>query len=208
MIRKTTWVVLMIFAVLLAAVLLWQRLQDEKAGEATPDASEAAAEDQYLFEFEGEVAALRIEHVGDKTIELVRDETGQWTLTGAPGMKLDSAAMDTAVSSLATLPLVDTLKSPPELDALGLNPPSYRILVTLKDGEQLVASVGKVTPTGSGYYVLSSDRRVYIANEFSLQSVLDLVENPPYQPTPNPLPADLTPGAEQATPTVSSAPGL
>lgn len=205
MIRKTTWIVLLIFAVLLAAVLLWQRNQDQKAAEATP-ADVGVVEKQYLFDLEGEVASLRVEHVGDKSIELVRDAQGQWALAGMPSSVLDSAAMDTVIGQLAALPLVSTLQDIPELEALGLDPPSYRILVVQKDGAQLVASVGKATPTGSGYYVLTSDRGVYIANEFSLQSILDLVDNPPYLTTPYPLPAEQTPGVEQIIPETTSVP--
>lgn len=205
MIRKPTWIVLLIFAVLLAAVLLWQRSQDQKSAEATPTAAEAA-ERQYLFDIEGEIASLRIERVGEKSVELVRGQDGEWTLIGSPDLALDSAALDSLAGQLAALPLVSTLQNIPEMEALGLNPPSYRILVVLQNGSQLVAAVGKATPTGSGYYVLSSDRRVYIANEFSLQSLLDLVDNPPYMPTPYPLPAELAPGAVDATPTTTSVP--
>lgn len=206
MIRKTTWIIVLIFAVLLAAVFFWQRSQDEKAAEATPDGSEAAAGDQYLFDVKGEVAGLRIEHVSDKAVDLAKDETGQWTLTGVSPSPLDSAAMDSVIGDLAVLSVVSSLQNPPPLEDLGLNPPSYRILVTLRDGDQLIASVGKVTPTGSGLYVLSGDRRVLIVSEYSLQSLLDLVDNPPYPPTPYPLPAELTPGVEQVIPTGSNTP--
>jgi hypothetical protein len=206
MIRKTTWFIVLIFAVLLAAVFLWQRSQDEKAAEATPDASESVAGEEYLFEVEGEISGLRIEQVGGKAVDLVKDETGQWAPAGGSASTLDSAAMDSVIGGLAVMPVVSTLQNPPELEALGLNPPSYRMLVTTKNGDQLIASVGKVTPTGSGYYVLSGDRRVLIVSEFSMQSVLDLADNPPYLPTPYPLPAELTPGAEQVTPAGISVP--
>lgn len=194
MIRKPTWIILLVFLVLLAAVFLWQRSQDQKAAQATPTAA-GAAERQNLFDIEGEIASLRIERVGDKSIELVRGEDGKWTLVGSPDAPIDSAALDSLADSLASLPLVNTLQNIPEMEALGLNPPSYRILVVLQSGSQLIASVGKATPTGSGYYVLTGDRGVYVVNQFSLQSILDLVDNPPYLPTPTPLPAEMTPEA-------------
>jgi Domain of unknown function (DUF4340) len=206
MIRKTTWLILLTFAVLLAAAFLWQRSQDQKAANATPTVSDAAVGSENLFDVQGEITGLRIEHVGDKAVDLARDETGQWVLSGEPPTVLDSAAIDSVVGGLSALPVVSRLQSPPELEALGLNPPAYRLLVTLKNGDQLIASVGKVTPTGSGFYVLSGDRRLLIVSQNSLQTVLDLVDNPPYPPTPYPLPADLTPGAQPAIPTGSSMP--
>ena len=203
MIRKTTWVIVLIFALLLATAFFWQRSQDEKTAEATPEVSETS-EEQYLFNIEGEVASLRIEHVGQNAIELVRDANNQWTLAGSDEPAPDSAAVDDVVSQLGLIPLVSTLQNVPELQDLGLEPPVYRILVVTKDGKQLVASIGKITPTGSGYYVLSGDRRVYIANEFSLQPVLDLVDKP--LPTPLPTSADETPGVEPANPPATSVP--
>jgi hypothetical protein len=205
MIRKSTWIVVLIFAVLLAAVLLWQRSQDQKAAQATPTALEAA-ERQYLFDLAGEVSSLRVERVGEKSIELQRDGSGQWTLAGSPDTAIDTAAMDGIVGQIAALPLVSTLQNIPELQDLGLDPPSYRILVVMQDGSQSVASVGKATPTGSGFYVLTSDRGVYIANEFSLQPLLDLVDNPPLLIAPYPLPVELTPGAPAVIPAATSAP--
>lgn len=200
MIRKSTWIVVLIFAALLASVFLWQRVQDQKAAQATPT-SEAVAEAQFMFDIEGEIASLRIERVGDQSVELLRDENGQWMLSGSPNQAIDGAEMDGIAGQLAALPLVSTLQNLPQLQDLGLDPPSYRILVVLRDGSQLVASVGKATPTGSGYYVLTSDRRIYIANEFSLQPILDLVDNPPYL-----LPEELTPSPAAGTPEATRAP--
>jgi hypothetical protein len=203
MIRRSTWIVLLVFAVLLAVVFFWQRSQDQKSSEATPTAAEAT-ERQYLFDIAGEVASLRIEHVGDKTIELVKDENGQWIQAGSPTSAIDSASVDAVMGQLSTLPLVSTLQNIPQLQDLGLEPPSYRILVIQKDGTQLVASVGNPTPTGSGYYVLAGDRRVYIANEFGLQAILDLVDKP--LPTPYPQPAGEMPAVEEAVPGATSVP--
>jgi hypothetical protein len=200
MIRKSTWIVVLIFAALLASVFLWQRSQDQKTSQATPT-SEGAPEAQFMFDLEGEIAGLRLERVGEKSVELLRDENGQWTLSGSPNLAIDGAEMDGIAGQLAALPLVSTLQNIPELQDLGLDPPSYRILVVLRDGSQLVASVGKATPTGSGYYVLTSDRRVYIANEFSLQPILDLIDNPPYL-----LPEELTPSPSGATPEATRVP--
>jgi hypothetical protein len=203
MIRRSTWDVLLVFAILLAVAFLWQRSQDQKSSEATPTVAEAS-ERQFLFDIAGEVASLRIEHVGEKTIELVKDENGQWIVAGSPASVIDSASVEAVVGQLSTLPLVSSLQNIPQLQDLGLEPPSYRILVIQKDGKQLVASVGDATPTGSGYYVLASDRRVYIANEFSLQTILDLVDKP--LPTPYPAPAGETPASEEAVPGATKVP--
>lgn len=203
MIRRSTWVVLLVFAVLLAVGFFWQRSQDQKLSEATPTPAETT-EKQFLFDIAGEVSSLRIEHVGEKSIELVKDENGQWGVAGSPDTAIDSASIEAAVGQLSTMPLVSTLQNIPQLQDLGLEPPAYRVLVIQKDGTQSMASVGNPAPTGSGYYVLTSDRRVYIVNEFSLQAILDLVDQP--LPAPYPQPGGETPALEEVLPGATGVP--
>jgi hypothetical protein len=192
MIRKSTWIVLALFAVSLVIVFLWQRSQNKE--EAINEA-EATPGQSYLFEFSGNIVALSIERVGDKSVEFRRDDQNQWVQVRPAGPEIDSAAMDTTIGQLVTLPVVTTLEEAPELQAAGLEPPAYRLLITLDNGDQVIANIGKTTPTGSGYYVLSSDRRMYIASKYGLDPILQLVDTPPLKPTPTPAPPQETPGA-------------
>jgi hypothetical protein len=90
------------------------------------------------------------------------------------------------VGQLASLYTVSRLMEIPQMSAMGLEPPAYRLLVITTDGKQSVVSVGSMTPTQSGYYVLSSDRNVYIVSKAALDPVLQLIDTPPVMPTPSP----------------------
>jgi hypothetical protein len=180
MIRKTTWIVLAIFIVILTAALIWQRNQ-QREDEAAPTEESAS---QNLFAIDDQITAVRLERVGDRVVELKRNDQGEWTITWPEGLDADSASLESTLGQLASMTILSALEEAPALEDMGLTSPAYRILITLKNGKQIYASIGKETPTGSGYYVQGSDRRLSIVSKFSLDSVLGLIDNLPLRPTP------------------------
>lgn len=199
MIRKTTWIVLAFFVVVLAAALIWQRNQ-QQAAEATPTENGAT---QNLFAIDDQITAVRLERVGDRVVELKRNDQGEWTIAWPEGLEADSASLDGTLGQLASMTILSALEEAPALEDMGLTSPVYRVLITLKNGKQIYASIGKETPTGSGYYVQGSDRRLSIVSKFSLDSVLGLIDNLPLKPTPTAAvetPSGDGGGQETATP--------
>jgi hypothetical protein len=130
-------------------------------------------------------------------VELGRDAQGVWALLYPKAEATDVGAVESAVSQLLSLSVLSDLDEAPSLEAAGLEKPAYRLLIKLDDGSQELMSVGKLTPTGSGYYVLAGNRGLFLVSKYSLEPFLNLVENPPIQPTPTP--------AEAATPEAPSA---
>jgi len=203
MIRKSTWIVLAVFVLALAGAYWWQQNQEQKESQATPEPEPNV----FLFDFgDAELSTVRLERVGDKAVELQRDAEVSWTaLSPEQSGPLDSQSLESTLSQLAALSTLSQLDTPPGLAAIGLELPVYRIQVTLSDGRTLTAAVGKKTPTGSGYYVQADDKTVYVVNQFSLDSVLELIDNLPIlEPTatsesPTPTAGAETPPAD-ATP--------
>lgn len=181
MIRKSTWIVLALFVLSLITVFLWQRSKDRKESLApTPAATPAS----YLFTFTGNIVAVHIEHIRDKSIEFQRDEQNQWAVTSPEGLEIDSAAVETSLSQLATIPIATVLNEWPGLEATGLKAPAYRLLITLDNGDQVITYIGDSTPTGGGYYVLTSEQQIDVVSKYSLEPILKLVDEPPLKPTP------------------------
>jgi hypothetical protein len=85
--------------------------------------------------------------------------------------------------------VIEKMQNAPSLEAMGLAAPRFRLLVSAADGRQMYADIGNETPTGSGYYVLSSDRSVSIVNNFSLEPILGLIDNLPPASTATPAEA-------------------
>mgnify|MGYP001171295868 CR=1 FL=1 len=200
MIRKTTWIVLAIFIAALAIALLWQRNKQQQAAEATPTEGGAS---QSLFGIDEQITAVRLERVGDRVVELKRNDQEEWTIAWPEGLEPDSASLDSTLSQLASMTVLSALEDAPPLEDMGLTAPAYRILITLKNGKQFYAAIGKETPTGSGYYVQGSDHRLSVVSKFSLDSILGLIDNLPLKPTPTvavETPSGEGGGQETATP--------
>jgi hypothetical protein len=175
MIRKSTWIIVLVFIALVGATILWQRSQKEKTPEATP----TTATRLYLFDLPEKIVFMRLDRVGDRQLELQRDAQDNWQMTSPAGMQVDNNALDPALSQLAVLQVLSTLEQPPALDVLGLDKPAYRLLIKMADGSQALANVGKETPTGSGYYVLSGDRQIVVVDKTGMDAILQMVDTPP-----------------------------
>lgn len=181
--RRTTGIVVTVFIALLV-VLFWQRARERESAQATPTPGQ-----EFLFDLDANITGLRVERVGEEFVELTLDQEGLWKLTWPEGEETDVVAVESAIAQLPTLSVLSALEEQrPELKAVGLAKPVYKILILLGDGNQIVAYIGDETPTGAGYYVLISGRPLYVVNKSSLDSVLKLVDTPPIKPTPTPTP--------------------
>lgn len=191
MIRRTTIITVLVFVSLLVAVFYWQRKSPGESSETTPTATQ-----ETLLEPDLTIVRLRIDGV-EGTVEVAKGEDGIWELVQPEAEETDVGAVEAAVTQLLALRILNRLEQIPDLEDLGLVIPSYRITLTLDDGSQIIADVGSVTPTESGYYVLASDRPLSVVPKSGLDSFLNLVKNPPIQPTVTPT---SEPDPTQATP--------
>lgn len=193
MIRRSTWIVLLVFLVVLAGFLYLQRSTQDEEIEIPPTSSS-----QKLFELaESDLASVTIQSSDGNTVVLNRSDEGEWVYAQAPSGETDIAAIQSALGQFLNAQIVSSPGSLPGLEALNLENALFKILLIGQDGNQIVMNIGKETPTGSGYYVLVSDQRqVVVVNKFGIDALLNLLENPPLKPTPT-SEFGLTPGVEQ-----------
>ena len=215
MIRRTTWVILAVFVVVLGLAWYLQRNGGAEGTQATPTPGS-----QPVFDFtENEVAGLRIEAAQGEAVALVRGAGGAWTLAEPQAEATDTERADSAVQQAAGLMATTTLESAPAPEATGLDPAAYLITLDLSDGSQRLLRVGKETPIETGYYVQVDDGPVQVVSKFSLDTLIELLENPPIPPTPtSAAPTEAVeaetpegagtaeaPGGEEATPSTPEA---
>ncbi len=160
----------------------------------------------YLFNAEdGIPTGIRIESKTGEIVEVAKNADGAWELIQPLEAAADQVAADAAASQITTLRIEDTI---PDLDLaiVGLENPEYTLVIQFPGNVERKASIGVITPTENGYYALSPDGDVVVLSKAAIDSLLNLLHNPPYLETPTPSPtATETPvpssTPEPATPT-------
>ena len=185
MIRRNTWMLLIVFAVLLAGAAYLQRSGGLEANEE--ETPEPALEEQRLLDVEVEqIRSFRIEDAQGSMLGVERDAQGAWTLSEPQGGAADTARIDSALTSLSTLSVLNPLETNLALDVVGLSEPAYTLEIGLTEGGGHVIQVGEPTPTGTGYYARLDGGAPVVVSKFTIDSVAELLTSPPVAATASP----------------------
>jgi hypothetical protein len=177
MVRRTTWILLGAFAVVVLAYAGWRRFAPAPA-EATPTAGQ---ESPWSISPE-QVESIRLADLSDPAVVVLqRDlETGWRMLAPAIG-GADAGRVEAALTAMLAPVVAQALDPGTDLEPFGLSPAQYRMTLLMVDGTAHSMDVGAVDPTGSVYYVqVPGDGRVLMVSRFSLEDLLGLLETPPY----------------------------
>jgi hypothetical protein len=184
MIRRTTWIMLGIFGLIVLAAWYIHNSQGRETALAIETPGLAL-----LFPVQGsEIVALRISDANGEVTEVRRDDTGEWTLVGLEQGQPDVGRIERAVSNASGIRILSQLETQPELSVIGLDNPLYRIAITLQGGQQLEALIGNLTAMENAYYARLSGERVVVANKFNLDAILEIHQDAPVIPEPEPTP--------------------
>lgn len=190
--RRSTLIYLLLLLVL-AGVYYYLNHREKPADIAITLAPEKVV--SYLFTADdGVPVSIRVESKAGEVVELAHDANNAWALKLPLEAKAEQGAAEAAASQVTTMRILDTIPGL-DLEIAGLDIPEYTITIVFTNGVKRKAEIGVITPTESGYYVLNSDGEVVIVSRSSVDSLLDLLNNPPYleTPTPSPIPATETP---------------
>ncbi|HEX9386578.1 MAG TPA: DUF4340 domain-containing protein [Anaerolineales bacterium] len=209
MIRRPT-VVYIVLLLALAGAYYYLNNRNKTAGiEVTAEATSEVTQ-AYLFTAEdGTPSSIRIESKAGQTVEVARGADNAWAVTQPIEVKAEQGVAEAAASQITTMSILDTV---PEIDPkiVGLETPEYVLTVQFTNGVERTVDIGVITPTESGYYVRNADGKVIIVSRSAIDSLLGLLDNPPYLETltPSPIPATetLTPLPASQTPAVATAP--
>jgi hypothetical protein len=186
MVRRTTWILLVIFVVLVGFTWIFQRYQENKAKNVatlTPTVAKAK-----LYDIDStQVKEINISDSLGKQIAVYIDPiTKKWAVKDVPAEQADSFQIESITAQLFSLQVQETITNTPSLDSVGLASPLYTITMTKSDDTQLVTNVGSKTAIGSGYYVRVDSGQVVIVDKDVMDNVLNLLTSPPLIPTPTP----------------------
>ena len=175
MVRRTTWIVLVIFLGLLAFSFYWQNRNKNNQVEVTP----SPVVESLLEIKSDEIANIQIEDERGGAVEIKHVEGNGWILVVPKSEATDSNAVDGIVNQFISSHVISTIDPAPPDDATGLKNPEYQINLRLKDGRQMIINVGIQTATGSGYYIIMDDGFVKVVDKFGLEAVTNLIYQPP-----------------------------
>jgi hypothetical protein len=182
--RRSTWIVLVIFLALVGLVLyLNQNKPPAEGADLTPTAAV-----EYLFdETAGLPTSIAIESKDGEQVAIERNEAGAWVLKQPVEAEADQGSAEAAASQLTALRVLSRPEVAPG-DA-GLVDPSYTMTVKLTGGTEKVVRIGDLTPTGSGFYTnLNGSDEILIVGQTGLDALFALVTSPPYVSTPTAIP--------------------
>jgi len=197
MIRRST-IVYLVLLLVLAGVYYYVNQREKPADiELTV---EPGSEVSYLFTAEeGPPSSIRIESKSGKTVEVARDADNAWVLTQPIEAKADPGAAEAAASQISTMRILDSVPDV-DLKIVGLEVPEYVLTLKFTSGAERIVDIGVITPTESGYYLRDTKGGVVIVSSSAIDSLLGLLDNPPYLETPIPTSESGSPPSETATP--------
>ena len=203
MIRRSTVVYLVLLLALTGAYYYLNHREKPADIEVTAEPGTEIAQ-AYLFTAEdGTPSSVHLQSKAGQVVEVARGADNAWVLTQPIEAKADQAAAEAAASQITTMSILDTV---PDVDAklVGLETPEYVLTVKFTSGVERTVDIGVITPSESGYYVRGADGKVIIVSKSAIDSLLGLLDNPPYLETltPSPIPptATLTPLPASQTP--------
>ena len=196
MIRRSTVVYLVLLLALAGAYYYLNHREKPADIEVTAEPGTEIAQ-AYLFTAEdGTPSSIHLESKAGQVVEVARGADNAWALTQPVEAKADQAAAEAVASQITTMSILDTV---PDVDTklVGLETPEYVLTVKFTSGVERTVDIGVITPSESGYYVRDADGKVIIVSKSAIDSLLGLLDNPPYLETltPSPIPptATLTP---------------
>jgi hypothetical protein len=186
MVRRPTWILLIIFILLIGFTWLFQRYQTNKMNNAATATPKIALEN--IYDLDGkQVNEVNIADSTGEKIEFNRNSgSGQWSISNIPVDQVDSFQVESNFAQLFSITAEETLTQTPRLDSIGLVSPAYTISMTTNDGESMITYVGSITPIGSGYYIRVDSGPVIIVDKMVLDDILNMFVNPPLIATATP----------------------
>jgi hypothetical protein len=208
MVRRTTWILLVLFAVL-AVFAWWYQGYQAKSGEtaATTTVTPLSTAAILLSVDPNQVNGITItSNTGDK-LSLYRDAgTTNWGVKDVPIDKVDTERLASVISPLLTMQVLEILSQSPTLASVGLDLPAYTISIDTEKGQQEVIFIGIPNAIATGYYARLGTGPILILDKVILDDFLKLITEPPLLATATPEVTETVSGTSvapevQGTPT-------
>ena len=186
MVRRTTWILLIVLGLLVLFAWLFQRNQTKKAENAATVTPQPTG--QKLYTIDGaQVVEINITSSSGESIDFQRDpSSSSWVIKGIPADQANSFQIESVSQQLFDLQVLETLTEAPALDLIGLTNPAFTITMQTSDGKQIVTSIGSLAAIGTGYYLRVDSGPIVLVDNVTIDDVLKLLKEPPVLATSTP----------------------
>lgn len=182
--RTGTWVALLVFAAIIAAIIyLNQNPIEDAEAEITPVAEEAP-----LFAEGSVVTSIEVKPLEGEAVKLERNESQAWVLTQPDEVDADQAMAEAAASQVTALRIITEVDNKKDPSIFGFDQPAYILTVGFEDGTTSTLEVGDTTPSENGYYVRMDNGKFYVVSLGGIGALTNLASAVPYLNTPTPIP--------------------
>jgi len=179
--KKTTWIALGAFALVLIAFLVLQN--NESAPVETPvptlEPTLRGLDDQQITEIE------YTDSTG-VTIALEKVEALTWVSPTDPEAQVTAGKIEQLLSYLSGLSIMSALPADTALDDLGLNEPLYSISFVLEDESTYRIEVGAPTAMSDGYYAWVDESEILVLPAATIETIPGLMYTIVSPPTATP----------------------
>jgi hypothetical protein len=194
MIRRNTWILLVILVVLIGAAFYFNNQKQKSANASTPTPAQ-----NFLFTTQdGNPTEIKIEDTTGNSVDVARNSAGTWVLKAPTAAAANQDQAEAAATQLKSLNLLGNVQI--GLDVVGLDKPSYIMTITFDSAKTHKVLIGSVNPIQTGYYVQVDSGPVQVADKSGIDSLVGMLAAPPYLATLTPT-ISLTP-IPSDTPTV------
>ncbi len=173
MIRRSTWILLIVFLLALAGLLFLSRRPEGL--KVIQDATPTAAPIAFLEYTSEEVVRVTIQPKDSPAFTLERNPQTLWQMIAVDPRPLDPAKVEELVATIPTLKVQSQLGAAPPDSATGLESSPILITLEFKDGHKTTVRFGNLTPTSSGYYAQVDNGPVLVLNKSSFDNLSPLM---------------------------------
>jgi hypothetical protein len=206
MIRKNTWIILVLLALVIGAAVYFNHQKSTSASTATPTSSQT-----FLFgSQDGNATDIKISDTNGDTVEISRNPTGTWVLKAPTAVAADQSQAEAAASQVSSLNMLGNEQI--GLPDVGLDKPTYTMTITFDSAKTHKVLIGMVNPIQTGYYVQVDSGPVQLVDKSGLDALVGMLTAPPYLATLTPtvtltpLPSDTPTAAPTFTPAATDTP--
>jgi hypothetical protein len=197
MIRRSTWIIIIIFALVIGLAVLIEKTPYFQAS-TTPTPTLAP---RVLNLPAGSISAVKLTDSLGPIVSVKMNSSKVWEVIQPQNTNVDQGNMAELVSQLLSMAILSAPQNPPSNDASGLSNPLHTLTIFDVSNQEHTLKIGDLTPTSSGYFIQIDQAKPVVVQKSTVDRVIELLSGVRATPT---APPQLTPS--QAAPAVTETP--